>query len=181
MCHQRSPVGTTSNVTYYQSGAAACADLELRVSAQAEGEWLTSLEDIFVVEPVGHGSRMHTIILLESCFIHREVWEYYIESGTLEIDSSEPIYRYDPASHTRTQLGNGVACWDKNDDLVVVCYQSGRIECRLIANLPEVWRVGYHTSAPTSVKIIDYGDRRFVAVAAGDVWWFEIPKVATRF
>ncbi|HVA46176.1 MAG TPA: GTPase domain-containing protein [Pirellulales bacterium] len=78
------------------------------------------------------------------------------------------------AGPEQTKIDNDLACWLHISGHIALAFESGRIEIRRLADPERTAAVGYVIGKPDALAISKCGNQHFLAVAAGEMTWFDI-------
>ncbi|MGH7138290.1 MAG: hypothetical protein ACREHD_21280, partial [Pirellulales bacterium] len=72
------------------------------------------------------------------------------------------------------KIDSDLACWSPLPGHIVLAFESGRIEIRQLSEPGCPVAIAYVVGRPDSMAVSTDGARHFLAVAAGEMTWFDI-------
>lgn len=109
--------------------------------------------------------------IVESYTLDREGNWLAIERQTLRLTKDD---LYVVSQDKPTAIDNDLVCWTHFAGHIVLAFESGRIEIRELANPEQIAAIGYVLGRPDSMAVSVCEDKHYLAVAAGEMKWFDI-------
>lgn len=119
----------------------------------------------------GEDHLLRVASIVESYTLDREGNWLAIERQTLRLtkDDLYVVIRDEP-----TPIDNDLACWTHFAGHIVLAFESGRIEIRNLSEPEPAVALGYVLGRPDSMTASRCGGKHYLAVAAGEMTWFDI-------